>query len=105
VYELAGSTSMSIKSIPVSTYFYSYYGEAYEIRELRKAFYTGDVNSFQQRLRSSGNRVAGLLNPFSRDIYDKLPQEIQLLFLQSLVQLQITGTSSSSEALQRVRSA
>lgn len=93
------------KSIPIATYFYSYYGEAYEIRELRKAFYTGDVSSFQQRLRASTSRVAGLLNPFSRDIYDKLLQEIQQLFLQSLVHLQITGTSTSSEALQRVRSA
>ena len=87
-------------SIPIASYFYSYHGGAYEIRELRKAFYTGDVQSFKRCFRGKIARDAGLLTPFSRSIYDHLPQGIQLLFLEGMVQQQIMGISVSREALQ-----
>ena len=87
-------------SIPIASYSYSYHGGAYEIRELRKAFYTGDVQSFKRCFRGKIARDAGLLTPFSRSIYDHLPQGIQLLFLEGMVQQQIMGISVSREALQ-----
>jgi tetratricopeptide (TPR) repeat protein len=84
----------------VSSYFYDYRDETLAVRGLRIAFYTADAKSFQERFRYKTALAARLLNPFNRSIYDRLPKAIKLLYLQGMVQQQIMGVSSTSEALQ-----
>ena len=86
------------KAIP--SYFYTSHDETLAVRGLRIAFYTGDATSFQERFRFKTARAARLLTPFNRSIYDRLPKAVRLLYLQGMVQQQIMGVSSTSEALQ-----
>jgi len=78
----------------------SYYRRDRPTRDLRIAFYRGEVDTFRTNLRGKnlGQHVR-LLDPFSRDIFDRLDPLLQEMYLADIVPRIITNPDGNREVL------
>ena len=78
----------------------SYFHGDESTRNLRMAFYQGNVDEYRAQLRGkSRNANVKLLNPFSRDIFDNLDPILRELYLADVVPRIIVNAGGSQELL------
>ncbi len=97
---IRGDWFQTLSDVVVNGSSSGYYSRARPTRDLRIAFYRGEVDIFRKYLRGKNrDRNIRLLDPFSRDIFDRLDPLLREMYLADVVPRMITNPDGSREVL------
>ncbi len=97
---IRGDWFQTLSEVVVNEAASGYYRLDRPARDLRIAFYRGEVNTFRSYLRGKNcDRNIRLLDPFSRDIFDRLDPLLREMYLADVVPRIITNPDGNGEVL------
>ena len=97
---IRGDWFPTLSDVVVNKASSSYYGRHRPTRDLRIAFYRGEVDTFRTYLRGKNrDQNIKLLDPFSRDIFDRLDPLLREMYLADVVPRIITNPDGSQDLL------